>query len=96
MPKKITLEEADKKLDDLLDDNLKEVKGISYTAEPTIGFPHVTRWLKRPIGWNDLGEVFETEDGIPAFHLLCGKNLHICKEKASLYLFCPHCMVKVE
>jgi hypothetical protein len=61
-------------------------------------FPKITKYLKRPIGWEDLEKsdicnfdnLFNNDR-----HYFCGRYLHIGKEDGKLFKFCPRCMVKV-
>jgi len=72
----------------------------SYTASPKIGFPHRTKWLKKPIGWKDYGKV---KDHIPSYFLGnpnkcvdCLGDLYFGLDyDGILFKYCPHCMKKV-
>lgn len=66
-------------------------------------FPKKSRWLKRPIGWEDLGKVEKTrtvEGGetiiLTAVHALCNTRINIGKGEEGLFQFCPRCLVKIE
>ncbi len=66
-----------------------------------MAFPEKTKVLKRPIGWEDLGEVEKAtivEDGITVYitdtHSLCKSRAHIGKENGELFKFCPRCLVR--
>jgi hypothetical protein len=62
-------------------------------------FPERTEWLKRPLGWEDLGPVKSTrqpgsDDWIYTLHSLCGRRVNIGKENGELFRFCKRCGVK--
>lgn len=64
-------------------------------------FPERTKWLKRPVGWIDLGRVAEYWDednrmGVFELHGLCATRLRVGKEKEELFRFCPRCFVKTK
>lgn len=66
-------------------------------------FPQKTKWLKRPIGWEDLGKMMErseVRDGrtiiLITTHALCNSALHAGKEEDKLFRFCPRCLVKIK
>lgn len=61
-------------------------------------FPQKTKFLKRPIGWENLGKIgFNFKFREPSYitHNFCKTILKIGKENGELFKFCPRCMVKI-
>lgn len=65
-----------------------------------MSFPQKTKFLKRPLGWTDLGSIgshWEEAEKRQMFHIhsLCGQRIRIGKEENNLFRYCPRCMVKL-
>lgn len=59
-------------------------------------FPQKSKWLKRPIGWENLGELnWKRINTKPWKHYFCGEILQVGRENNTLFKFCPRCMVKL-
>lgn len=65
-------------------------------------FPKRTKWLRRPIGWQDLGKhdkwVEKLGDDLVIMtlsHTLCGTRVSIGKENLELFRYCPRCLIKI-
>ncbi len=54
-------------------------------------FPRKSKYLKKNMGWEDLGEVIKSE-----VHVYCGTRVFIGKENGKVFKFCPKCLVKVD
>lgn len=68
-----------------------------------MSFPQKSKFLKRPIGWEDLGNArarHAVENGetirYTEVHPFCRSAVHIGKEDGVLFKFCPRCMCKTE
>lgn len=64
-------------------------------------FPNKTKWLRRPIGWKDLGLVAKStvqKDGKDytqtTIHSMCKRRVRVGKENNELFNYCPNCLIK--
>lgn len=60
-------------------------------------FPERTEWLRRKIGWEDLGKRRGLGNGTVTeykVHTLCGTKVRVGREGSQLFNFCPRCQVK--
>jgi len=53
-------------------------------------FPKRSKYLKKTIGWDDLGVSLKTDT-----HKYCGEPVSIGREKGKLFIFCNRCMIKL-
>jgi len=64
-----------------------------------MSFPQRTKWLKRPIGWLDLGKSFHLTamcETCPYLPMLYRQTaLHIGVENQDIFRFCPYCLIKL-
>lgn len=65
-------------------------------------FPQKSKFLKRPIGWEDLGKVGSVLNSLNGktvevyeCHNKCKEIVHIGKENGELFKFCPRCLIKL-
>lgn len=62
-------------------------------------FPELTRFLKRPVGWEKLGRIdpdFDDNGEVYNAHDLCRTIVHIGRENKTLFRYCPRCLVKIK
>lgn len=65
-------------------------------------FPQRTKFLRRPIGWQDLwesiyyGDIKDGKESLLDEHDACHTVIHIGKENGELFKFCPRCEVKLK
>ena len=66
-------------------------------------FPKKTKFLRRPIGWEDLGEMEEITEVVGGnnyttvkSHDFCNTTVRIGRENGEMFRYCPRCMVKTK
>ncbi len=64
-----------------------------------MSFPQKSKFLKRPVGWKDLGKKGSWYDSerkvyLTTAHSFCKTDVRIGKEGYNLFTYCPRCMVE--